>query len=77
MPRLPTCTSLLGGHVSTFSQMVSRFEAQRTEYNGIVDPDLPAYEPGGARGIVYRVASGADAGLYTRKRHPSQRQQRF
>ena len=59
----PTCASLIGSYASTFSQMVSRFEAQRTEYNGVVDPDIPAYAPGNT---LYRVASGADAGLYTR-----------
>ena len=59
----PTCASLIGSYASTFSQMVSRFEAQRTEYNGVFDPDIPAYAPGNT---LYRVASGADAGLYTR-----------
>ena len=59
----PTCASLIGSYASTFSEMVSRFEAQRTEYNGVVDPDIPAYAPGNT---LYRVASGADAGLYTR-----------
>ena len=58
----PTCASLIGSYASTFSQMVSRFEAQRTEYNGVFDPDIPAYAPGNT---LYRVASGADAGLYT------------
>ena len=58
----PTCASLIGSHASNFSQMVSRFEAQRTEYNGVFDPDIPAYAPGNT---LYRVASGADAGLYT------------
>ena len=62
----PTCASLLGDHVSSFSQMVNRFEARRTEYNGVIDPDIPVYEPRGTNGIVFRVASGADAGLYTR-----------
>ena len=62
----PTCTSLLGDHVSTFSEIVSKFEARRTEYNGVIDPDIPVYEPRGTNGIVFRVASGADAGLYTR-----------
>ena len=62
----PTCASLLGDHVSTFSEMVSKFAARRTEYNGAITPDIPAYAPGGSDGIVYRVASGADAGLYTR-----------
>ena len=62
----PTCASLLGDHVSSFSQMVNRFEARRTEYNGAITPDIPAYAPGGSDGIVYRIASGADAGLYTR-----------
>ena len=59
----PTCASLIGSYASTFSEMVSRFEARRTEYNGVVDPDIPAYAPGNT---LYRVASGADAGLYTR-----------
>ena len=62
----PTCASLLGDHVSTFSEMVSKFAARRTEYNGAITPDIPAYAPGGSDGIVYRIASGADAGLYTR-----------
>ena len=44
--------------------MVSRFEARRTEYNAVVNPDIPAYEPMGTNNIVYRVVSGADAGLY-------------
>ena len=67
----PTCTSLLGDHVSTFSEIVSKFEARRTEYNGAIDPDIPAYEPMGTNGIVFRVVSGADAGLYTRNGLPA------
>ena len=67
-----TCSQLLGAHVSSFSQMTDRFTARRGEYNGFNAPNnIPNYVPwdgssSNQDSILYRVVSGADAGIYTR-----------
>ena len=67
-----TCSQLLGAHVSSFSQMTDRFTARRGEYNGFNAPNnIPNYVPwdgssSNQDSILYRVVSGADAGLYSR-----------
>ena len=67
-----TCSQLLGAHVSSFSQMTDRFTARRGEYNGFNAPNnIPNYVPrvpgtSNLDSVIYRVVSGADAGLYTR-----------
>ena len=73
----PTCASLLGANASSFSQMVARFAARRTQYNNFHDTDIPsgyvpwAPGPNNPDSVIYRVASGADAGLYTQYGLPS------
>ena len=68
----PTCASLLGSHVSSLSEMTARYAARLTEYNNFHDTDIPsgyvpwAPGPNNPDSVVYLVASGADAGLYTR-----------
>ena len=73
----PTCASLLGANANSFSQMVARFAARRTQYNNFHDTDIPsgyvpwAPGPNNPDSVIYRVASGADAGLYTQYGLPS------
>ena len=68
-----TCASLLGSHVSSLSEMTARFTARRTQYNkfftsNTIPDDYEPWAPGpnNPDSVVYLVASGADAGLYTR-----------
>ena len=68
-----TCASLLGSHVSSLSEMTARFTARRTQYNNFftsntIPDDYEPWAPGpnNPDSVVYLVASGADAGLYTR-----------
>ena len=73
----PRCASLLGANANSFSQMVARFAARRTQYNNFHDTDIPsgyvpwAPGPNNPDSVIYRVASGADAGLYTQYGLPS------